>query len=84
MANVSPAAEDFDRRFFTVAEVLRMPDSGIISDNEIFELIEGEIVSMQARNPVHVPAFADVLPSVSAQLGIDLNGLCTPKGAIAA
>jgi len=43
-ANVTRAAEGFDRRSFTVAEILRMQDAGIVSEDENFELIEGEIV----------------------------------------
>jgi Uma2 family endonuclease len=52
-ANVTRAAEGFDRRSFTVAEILRMQDAGIISDNENFELIEGEIVPREAKTHVH-------------------------------
>jgi hypothetical protein len=52
-ANVTRAAEGFDRRSFTVAEVLRMQDAGIISDDENFEPTEGEIVPMQAKIYVH-------------------------------
>jgi Uma2 family endonuclease len=52
-ANVTRAAEGFDRRSFTVAEVLRMQDAGIIAEDENFELIEGEIVPMQAKTHVH-------------------------------
>ena len=52
-ANVTRAAEGFDRRSFTVAEILRMQDAGIIAENENFELIEGEIVPMQAKTHVH-------------------------------
>jgi Uma2 family endonuclease len=52
-ANVTRAAEGFDRRSFTVAEILRMQDAGIISEDENFELIEGEIVPMQAKTHVH-------------------------------
>ncbi len=52
-ANVTRAAEGFDRRSFTVAEILRMQDAGIISEDENFELIEGEIVPMQAKAHVH-------------------------------
>src|SRR5208282_5087505 len=52
-ANLTRAAEGFDRRSFTVAEILRMQDAGIISDDENFELIEGEIVPMQAKTHVH-------------------------------
>src|SRR5260370_15888110 len=50
---VTRAAEGFDRRAFTVEEVLRMQDAGIISEDENFELIEGEIVPMQAKTHVH-------------------------------
>src|SRR5580698_5327910 len=52
-ASVTRAAEGFDRRSFTVKEVLRMQEAGIISDDENFELIEGEIVPMQAKTHVH-------------------------------
>ena len=52
-ANVTRAAEGFDRRSFTVAEILRMQDAGIISEDENFELIEGEIVPMHAKTHVH-------------------------------
>ncbi len=52
-ANLTRAAEGFDRRSFTVAEILRMQDAGVISEDENFELIEGEIVPMQAKTHVH-------------------------------
>ena len=52
-ANVTRAAEGFDRRAFTVDEILRMQDAGILSEDENFELIEGEIVPMQAKSHVH-------------------------------
>jgi Uma2 family endonuclease len=51
--NVTRAAEGFDRRSFTVDEILRMQDAGIIAEDENFELIEGEIVPMQAKTHVH-------------------------------
>ena len=38
-ANLTRAAEGFDRRSFTVAEILRIRDAGIISEDENFELI---------------------------------------------
>ena len=47
------AAEGLDRRAFTVSEVLRMQEAGILSEQERYELIEGEIVLMQAKGPVH-------------------------------
>ncbi len=52
-ASVTRAAEGFDRRSFTVAEVLRMQEAGIIAEDENFELIEGEIVPMQAKTHFH-------------------------------
>jgi Uma2 family endonuclease len=52
-ANVTRAAEGLDRRAFTVDEVLRMQEAGIISEDEDFELIEGEFVPMQAKTHVH-------------------------------
>jgi Uma2 family endonuclease len=52
-ANVTRAAEGFDRRSFTVGEILRIQDAGIIAEDENFELIEGEVVPMQAKTHVH-------------------------------
>ena len=51
--SVTRAAEGFDRRAFTVQEILRMQEAGIISEDENFELIEGEIVPLQAKTHVH-------------------------------
>jgi Uma2 family endonuclease len=51
--DVTRAAEGFDRRSFTVAEILRMQDAGIISEDENFELIEVEIVPMRAKTHIH-------------------------------
>ena len=51
--SVTRAAEGFDRRAFTVDEVLRMQAAGIISEDENFELIEGEVVPMQPKMYVH-------------------------------
>jgi Uma2 family endonuclease len=51
--HVTPAAEGFDRRSFTVAEILRMQDADIISEDENFQLIEGEIVPMRAKTHIH-------------------------------
>jgi Uma2 family endonuclease len=50
--NLTRAAEGFDRRSFTVDEILRMQDVGIIAEDENFELIEGEIVPMQAKTHI--------------------------------
>ena len=53
MRAVTRAAERFDRRAFTVSEVLRMQKAGIISEEENFELIEGELVPLQAKSHIH-------------------------------
>lgn len=50
---VTQGAEGFARRAFTVAEVERMVEAGIIDRDENFELIEGEIVPMAAKDHVH-------------------------------
>lgn len=47
------AAEGFARRSFTVAEIRRMVDTGIIAENENFELIEGELVAMSPKGNQH-------------------------------
>jgi Uma2 family endonuclease len=52
-ALVIPAPDLPPRRAFTVDEILRMQDAGIIHEDENFELIEGEIVPMQAKNSLH-------------------------------
>jgi Uma2 family endonuclease len=53
VAATTRAAEGLPRRAFTVREVVRMQHRGIIHPDEKFELVEGEIVPMQAKSPVH-------------------------------
>ena len=50
---VTRAAEGFPRRAFTVDDISRMMDAGIISEGEKFELIEGEIVMMASKGIAH-------------------------------
>jgi Uma2 family endonuclease len=47
------AAEGFPRRAFTVDDIARMIDAGIIGEDEKFELIEGEIVLAALRGLAH-------------------------------
>jgi Uma2 family endonuclease len=47
------AAEGFPRRAFTVEDVSRMIQAGVIGEDEKFELIEGEIVMMAAKGVAH-------------------------------
>ena len=46
---VTTAAEGFPRRAFTVEDIGRMIDAGVIHQDERFELVEGEIVVMAAE-----------------------------------
>lgn len=73
------AADGFERRVFTVDEVLRMQETGILDEDECFELIEGEIVLMQSKNYPHERiklalnrALARALPD-SLQLGVETS-----------
>jgi Uma2 family endonuclease len=50
---VTTAAEGFPRRAFTVDDISRMIEAGIIGEDEKFELIEGEIVMMAAKGIAH-------------------------------
>ena len=50
---VTTAAEGFPRRAFTVEDIARMIDAGIIGEDEKFELVEGEIVMMAAKGVAH-------------------------------
>ena len=43
------AAEGLPRRVFTVDDVSRMIEAGILREDERFELVEGEIVMMGAK-----------------------------------
>jgi Uma2 family endonuclease len=47
------AAEGFPRRAFTVDDIARMIDAGIIGEDEKFELIEGEVVVTALRELAH-------------------------------
>ncbi|WOJ89257.1 Uma2 family endonuclease [Methylocapsa polymorpha] len=76
---ITQLGEGFPRRAFTADEVLRMQEVGILDDDERFELIEGEIVLMQAKNYPHervklalVRAFSRALPD-RLQLGVETS-----------
>lgn len=47
------AAEGLDRRSFTIADIRRMVDAGIIAENENIELIDGELVPMSPKGNQH-------------------------------
>jgi Uma2 family endonuclease len=50
---VTTAAEGFPRRAFTVDEIARMIEAGIIGEDERFELVEGEVVMMASKGIAH-------------------------------
>ena len=63
------AAEGLPRRAFTVEDVRRMVDAGVLTEDENFELVEGELVMMASKGIVHeriksalILAIARVLP----------------------
>src|SRR2546421_13006142 len=76
---VTTAAEGFPRRAFTVEDVSRMIDAGVIGEDEKFELIEGEIVMMAPKGIAHeriksalIVAIARALPNDLA-LGVEIT-----------
>ncbi len=50
---VTRAPEDLPRRAFSVEDIRRMIDAGVLREDESFELIEGEIVMMAAKSVAH-------------------------------
>src|SRR5262245_13090482 len=53
IAVIHPAENLPPRRAFTAEDVRRMIEAGVISDEENFELIEGEIVMMASKSVAH-------------------------------
>jgi Uma2 family endonuclease len=50
---VARAADGLPRRAFTVDDISRMIEAGILSEDERFELIEGDLVMMSAKHVAH-------------------------------
>ena len=50
---VTRAAEGFPRRAFTVDDISRMMEAGVLGEDENFELIEGDLVVMAAKHVGH-------------------------------
>ena len=50
---VTRGAEGFPRRAFSVDDIRRMIDAGVIGEDERFELIEGDLVMMAAKSVAH-------------------------------
>jgi Uma2 family endonuclease len=70
---VTNAAEGFPRRAFTVDDISRMIDAGILSEDEKFELIEGEIVMMAAKGVAHERIKSALTIAVARALPDDLT-----------
>jgi Uma2 family endonuclease len=93
---VARAAEGFPRRAFTVEDIRRMIDAGVIREDERFELIEGDIVVMAPNRVAHdrvksgvVAAFARAVPDhvflgVASTLQLAENILVEPDIALVA
>jgi Uma2 family endonuclease len=67
------AAEGFPRRSFTVAEIRRMVEAGIIAEDENFELIEGELVPMSPKGNQHEVIKAALIRVLARQAPDDLR-----------
>jgi Uma2 family endonuclease len=79
------AAEGLPRRAFTVAEVERMVEVGLIEEDERLELLGGELVPMSAKGSAHevvkqglveflikhCPARFRVIPETTFRLSVD-------------
>jgi Uma2 family endonuclease len=70
---VTTAAEGFPRRAFTVDDISRMMDAGVISEDEKFELIEGEIVMMASKGIAHERIKSALTVAVARALPGDLT-----------
>jgi Uma2 family endonuclease len=70
---VTTAAEGFPRRAFTVDDIARMIEAGIIGEDERFELIEGGIVMMASKGVAHERIKSALLIAVARALPDDLT-----------
>src|SRR2546430_16025197 len=66
------AAEGVPRRAFTVADVRRMIDAGVLGPHEKFELIEGEIVPVSPSHDPHERMKSALVIALTRWLPTDL------------
>jgi len=66
------AAEGFPRRAFTVADVHRMIDAGVLGQDEKFELIEGEIVPVSPSHDPHERIKSALILAIAPRLPKEL------------
>lgn len=76
---VTRAAEGWDRRAFTVAEVLTMQDAGILDEGAGFELWEGELVPTNAKHNRHEIWKSRLNRFLQRGLPDDLNAAVEPS-----
>jgi Uma2 family endonuclease len=70
---VTTAAEGLPRRAFTVDDIARMIDTGILGEDERFELVEGDIVMMASKGIAHERIKSALLIAVARALPDDLT-----------
>jgi Uma2 family endonuclease len=70
---VTTAAEGFPRKAFTVDDISRMIEAGVIREDEKFELVEGEIVMMAAKGVAHERIKSALTVAISRALPADLT-----------
>jgi Uma2 family endonuclease len=66
------AAEGVPRRAFTVQDVRRMIDAGVLGEDEKFELIEGEIVPMSPSHDPHERLKSALILALAPRLPDDM------------
>lgn len=67
------AAEGFPRRAFTVDDISRMIEAGVIHEDENFELVEGEIVMMASKGIAHERIKSALIMAIVPALAGDLT-----------
>jgi Uma2 family endonuclease len=67
------AAEGLPRRAFTVEDVRRMVEAGVLTEEENFELVEGELVMMAAKGIAHERVKAALNIAIARTLPDDLR-----------
>jgi Uma2 family endonuclease len=73
VAITTNAAEGFPRRAFSVDDVQRMIDIGVIGEDEKFELVEGEIVMMAGKGIAHERIKSALIIAISRALPDDMT-----------
>src|ERR1700737_4786863 len=66
------AADGLPRRAFTVDDIRRMVEAGVLDENERFELIEGDLVVMSAKGYAHELIKSALIIAVARALPDDM------------